>query len=135
MEWSLKDHSAADSFVEAAGSREAGRYTVKSEELLWLLTSGQKRGASELELLKAVQRALPQPDDEAGTLGELKGLLTNAIIMRTRLGEREADLAVLLERAVGEGLLDGVEVDEDVVRRLAGLMADGGERLHCTAGT
>ncbi len=135
MEWSLKDHSAADSFVESAGSREAGRYTVKSEELLWLLTSGQKRGASELELLKAVQRALPQPDDEAGTLGELKGLLTNAIIMRTRLGEREADFAVLLERAVGEGLLDGVEVDEDVVRRLAGLMADGGERLHCAAGT
>ena len=72
-----------------------------------------RRGADELELLKALQRALPQPDDEDDAIGELKGLLTNAIIMRTRLGDREADLPDLLRRVVDEGRLDAVPVDED----------------------
>ena len=94
-------------------------YAVPAGELLRLLESGLRRGADELELLKALQRALPQPGDEDDAVGELKGLLTNAIIMRTRLGEREANLPDLLRRVVDKGRIDDVPVDDDVVRRLA----------------
>jgi hypothetical protein len=126
----LRDRNVADEYVEAVGHRDGGRYTVSTEELLWLLTTGRKRGAAELELLKALQHALPQPDDDDCALGRLKGLLTNAIIMRTRVGEREGDLASLLEQAVGEGHLGSVALDEEAVRRAAELMAEGGARVH-----
>ena len=129
----MKAGDAIDGYLDAAGSRDAGGYVLSAEELLWLLTSGQRRGADELELRKALQRALPQPDDEDDPTGELKALLTNSIIMRTRLAEREVDLARLLGRAVDEGRLDGVAVDEDIARRIAALMVEGGERVRRAA--
>ena len=125
----MKAGDAVDAYVDAAGRRGAGGYALSAGELLWLLTSGQERGGDELELLKALQRALPQRNDEGDTIGELKALLTNAIIMRTRLAEREADLAALLGRAIDEGKLDDMAVDEDIVRRIATLMVEGGERI------
>ena len=129
----MKAGDAVDGYLDASGRRGAGGYALSAGELLWLLTSGQERGGDELELLKALQRALPQPEDEGDTIGKLKALLTNAIIMRTRLAEREADLAALLGRAVNEGRLDGVAVDEDIVRRIAALMAEGGARVRRAA--
>jgi hypothetical protein len=123
----LKVGDAVDRYVDAAGSRGAGGYALSAEELVWLLTSGQQRGADELELLKALQRALPQPEDEADAIGELKAVLTNAIIMRTRLAEREADLPDLLGRVVSEGRLNAVPANRDVVRRIAALIVKGDE--------
>ena len=96
----------------------AGGYVMEAGELLRLLESGLRRGADELELLRALQRALPQAGDEDDAVGELKGLLTNAIIMRSRLGEREADLPNLLRHIVAEGRIDTVPVDQDIARRL-----------------
>ena len=66
-------------------------------------------------------------------IGKLKALLTNAIIMRTRLADREADLAALLGRAVDEGKLDDMAVDEDIVRRIATLMVEAGEKFRRVA--
>ena len=99
-------------------SDTADGHALPAQELLRLLESGMRRGADELELLKALQRALPQPGAEDDAIGELKGLLTNAIIMRTRLGDREADLPDLLRRVVDEGRLDAVPVDEGVAHRI-----------------
>ena len=129
----MKAGDAVDGYLDAAGRRGAGGYALSAGELLWLLTSGQERGGDELELLKALQRALPQPEDEGDTIGELKALLTNAIIMRTRLAEREGDLAALLGRAVDEGRLDGVAVDEDIVHRITTLMVEAGASVRRTA--
>ena len=131
--WSLKAGDAVDGYVDAAGCRDDGGYALCAEELLWLLTSGQQRDGDLLELLKALQRALPQPADEDDAIGELKALLTNAIIMRTRLREREDGLADLLGRAVDEGRLNTVPVDEDIARRIAALMVEGGERIRHAA--
>jgi hypothetical protein len=129
----LKVGDAVDRYVDAAGSRGAGGYALSAEELVWLLTSGQERGGDDLELLKALQRALPQPEDEADAIGELKAVLTNAIIMRTRLAEREADLPDLLGRVIEEGRLDALPADEDIVRRIAALMVEGAERIRHAA--
>ena len=125
---------AGGGYVDAAGRREGGGYALSAEELVWLLTSGQRRGDDELELLKSLQRALPQSGSEDDPVGELKAVLTNAIIMRTRLAEREADLADVLRRAVDEGRFHAVPVDEDLVRSVAALMAEGGERVRRAAG-
>ncbi len=129
----MKAGDAVDGYLDAAGSRGAGGYALSAGELLWLLTSGQERGGDELELLKALQRALPQPNDEGDMIGKLKALLTNAIIMRTRLADREADLAALLGQAVDEGRLTGVPVDEDIVRRIATLIVEAGEKFRRVA--
>ena len=130
----MKVGDAGDGYVDASGSREGSGYALSAEELVWLLASGQRRGAEELELLKTLQSALPQSGSEDDPVGELKAVLTNAIIMRTRLAEREADLADLLRGAVDEGRLDAVPVDEDVVRSVAALMSEGGERVCRAAG-
>jgi hypothetical protein len=108
------------------GDVDAGR-TLPAEELLRLLAAAGRRSADELELLKALQRALPKPCGEDDAIGELKALLTNAIIMRTRLGEREADLPDLLGRVVSEGRLNAVPANRDVVRRIAALIVKGDE--------
>ena len=126
----MKAGDAVDGYLDAAGRRGTGGYALSAGELLWLLTSGQERGGDELELLKALQRALPQPNDEDDTIGELKALLTNAIIMRTRLADRETDLAALLGQAADEVGLDHAPVDEDIVRRIAALIAEGGARVR-----
>ena len=126
----MKAGDAVDGYLDAAGRRGTGGYALSAGELLWLLTSGQERGGDELELLKALQRALPQPNDEDDMIGELKALLTNAIIMRTRLTDRETDLAALLGQAADEGGLDHAPVDEDIVRRIAALIAEGGARVR-----
>ena len=129
----MKAGDAVDGYLDAAGRRGAGGYALSAGELLWLLTSGQERGGDELELLKALQHALPQPNDEGDMIGKLKALLTNAIIMRTRLADREADLAALLGQAVDEGRLAGVAVDEDIVRRIATLIVEAGEKFRRAA--
>ena len=102
--------ATGDRYVEAVGPGEAGRYSVSLGELGWLLRNSLSLNTSRLMLLTALQRGLPgareekKRSPEAGPAGELKGVLTNLIIMQTRLNEREADLARLLEQAAHEEL-------------------------------
>ena len=53
--------------------------------------------------------------------------------MRTRLADREGDLAALLGRAVNEGRLNGDAVDDVIVHRIATLMVEAGARVRRTA--
>jgi hypothetical protein len=123
------DDTTADRYAEAVGPGETGRYAVRLEELGWLLRSSLRLNTSRLRLLTALQRGLPEARGEqerapeAGPVGELKGVLTNLIIMQTRLNEREADLARLLERADDQGLATRVDVDPDDVRGWASNIA------------
>ncbi len=116
------DKKTADRFVEAAGPGETGRYSVSLEELGWLLSSSLHLSTFHLRLLTALQRGLPgargeqERSSEADPVGDLKGALTNLIIMQTRLNEREADFARLLEQAAHEGLAPRIEVDPEDVR-------------------
>ena len=74
-----------------------------------------QRSEALLEALRALQRAVLAREDESSS--ELKETLTNLIIMRTRLNERQSALPDLLREAAGQGM-DSVVLSDDVAERL-----------------
>ena len=134
MSTSPNEDVSVAGYVEAARDEAADVYAVKIEELAWMLRDSFESNTLRLKLLTALQRALPRSaDEEDGPAGELKGLLTNVIIMQTRLNEREADLAGLLEQAAEAVLVKPVEIDPDVVRRLVESIEQAYRRLQVLA--
>lgn len=104
---------------------------MKPDELAELLRTTYEQNAARLGLLTALQRAVPRSEggDEpaeggGGVVAELKAVLTNVIIMQTRLNEREAGLAGLVERAAEEGALTDVAVEPSVVERWVASVAE-----------
>lgn len=85
---------------------------ISSNELAWLIESTARLNSARLELLKALQASLPRSDDEGddSPTGTLKGALTNVIIMQTRIGDREHELAALVRDG---GPSNGVAADEE----------------------
>ena len=124
---SSDEEAIANGYVGAAGSSTEGRYAFGAKELTWLLGRTAVWDGLRLKLLTALQRALTRaggdesldPASEGDTAGDLKGLLTNLIIMQTRLNQRDGDLNDLLSKASDEGLVESVEVDPDDVRQFA----------------
>ena len=68
-----------------------------------------------MEALRVLQRAVPAREHESSS--ELKETLTNLIIMRTRLNERQSALPDLLREAAGQGM-DSVVLSDDVAEQL-----------------
>ena len=66
-------------------------------------------------MLRVLQRAVPAREEDASS--ELKETLTNLIIMRTRLNERQSAMPDLLLEAA-EGGLTTVVLPDDVAERL-----------------
>ena len=83
---------------------------VSIEDLTRALEHAHQRSESLLEALRALQRATPAREEESSS--ELKKTLTNLIIMRTRLNERQSVLPDLLREASGSGLTTVVLADE-----------------------
>ena len=79
------------------------RYTYQQNiDRLGLLTSLQKA------VLKSVEDGTDGTDDKSN---ELKALLTQVIIMQTKLNEREMGLSELVERVAESGSLNDVKVE------------------------
>ena len=83
---------------------------VSIEDLTRALEHANLRSESLLEALRALQRATPSQSEDSSS--ELKETLTNLIIMRTRLNERQSVLPVLLREAAGRGLTSVVLPDD-----------------------
>ena len=94
-----------------AGSAVDGRLRLAGNELRWLVQHSTHLGDGRLELLRALQTALPTTGD-SGPVSELKELLTDVIIMQTRLSDRDRRLLEHLNQVVEAGLPDRVPVDE-----------------------
>ncbi len=88
---------------------------VSIEDLTRALEHAHQRSESLLEALRALQRATPAREEESSS--ELKETLTNLIIMRTRLNERQLALPDLLREAAGRGLTS-VVLPDDVADQL-----------------
>ena len=107
---SLDDGDAGDRYVDAAlGSDGAG---IGVGELSWLLERTYEWGSFRLRLLAALQKAVDRADDDSA-VGQLKGALTNLIIMQTRIREREGGLAEMLRQAEAESAVGPVMVEAD----------------------
>ena len=83
---------------------------VSIEDLTRALEHAHQRSESFLEALRALQRATPAHSEDSSS--ELKETLTNLIIMRTRLNERQSALPDLLREAAERGLTSVVLPDE-----------------------
>ena len=88
---------------------------VSIEGITQALEHANQRSEALLEVLRALQRAVPV--DEEGSSPELKETLTNLIIMRTRLNERQSALPALLSEAAGQGLTS-ISLPDDVAEQL-----------------
>ncbi len=88
---------------------------VSIEGVARALEHANQRSEALLEVLRALQRAVPVNADESSS--ELKETLTNLIIMRTRLNERQSAIPALLNEAAGQGLTS-VSLSDDVAEQL-----------------
>ena len=68
-------------YLQALGQAVEGRVQLPVEELGWLVGYSTRLDGLRLELLKALQSALPRDDEPDDVVAELKDLLTNLIIM------------------------------------------------------
>ena len=76
---------------------------------------------------------MPKSDD-GDSLTELKELLTNLIIMQTRLADREASLQDALSRLVDDSRLDAVFLDEKLLRETIQQIVDASARVRSVSG-
>ena len=88
---------------------------VTIEDITGALEHANQRSEALLEVLRALQRTSPAREEE--TSSELKETLTNLIIMRTRMNERQSVLPELLREAAGRGLTS-VVLPDDVAEQL-----------------
>lgn len=88
---------------------------VSIEDIAGALEHANQRSEALLEVLRALQRAVPADEEESSS--ELKETLTNLIIMRTRLNERQSALPALLSEAAGQGLTS-IPLPDDVAEQL-----------------
>ena len=117
-------------FLSAAGSGEAGRYTLPAEELARLVRLLTDLGEMRLALLTALQTALPR-DAEHRPVEELKDALTNLIIMQTRTAGRESGAAESILALAAE--LRPVPVDSDKLRPGIAALLDAADRVRRAA--
>jgi len=106
----------ANRYLDAQGRVEGERYQLTIEELAWLVEHSVHLSELRLGLLRALQAALPL-SEERGGITELKELLTNLIIMQTRLTDREEKLHDLLHQLIEARMLDHVLVDGASLKR------------------
>ena len=120
-------------YIEATGGVSGGRHAMNKTEVVWLVDHSTRLGELRLELLRALQAALPRSDETEGPAAELKELLTNLIIMQSRLSEREGGLLGLLDEVVESGALKAAPVDEDIVIRAVLTIANGADHIRTVA--
>ena len=126
---SRNEESLTTRFLRNAGAPSEGRYRLGLDHLAWLIDHCTRFGALRLELLRGLQSALPKSDD-ADSMTELKELLTNLIIMQTRLADREAGLHDALRRLVDDSRLDAVFLDEELLRETIQQIVDAPARVR-----
>ena len=114
--------------LSTAGRSDGERYLLMIDELAWLVDHASRLAALRLELLRALQSALPMSDESGFT--ELKALVTNLIIMQTRLVDRDQGLSELLDRLVESGAVESVPVDDDSLRDAVRALAGAWEHVH-----
>ena len=130
---SLDWETATDRYLRAVSRPDDDRYQLSADQLLWLIQHSTRLGGQRLELLRALQSALPK-SGEPGPLADLKELLTDLIIMQSRLAEREERLGQLLHQLIDARLLDRVPVDEDLLRKLIQEILQSSEHVRMVAG-
>ena len=88
---------------------------VSIEDITRALEHANQRSEALLGVLRALQKAIPAHEEDASS--EMKETLTNLIIMRTRLNERQSVLPELLREIAGQEITS-VGLPDDVAEQL-----------------
>jgi len=102
--------TTTDRCLGASGLVESEAYRLALDEVAWLLGHASRLSATCLELPLFLQIELP------GDGGDLKELLTDLIIMESRLASRGERLHGQLAELTDETVAAGVSVDEQRLR-------------------
>ena len=126
--------SLVSRYLERTARLEGGRHSMKWDEVVWLIDHCTRIGAHRLELLRALQSALPRAEDEPA-VSDLKDLLTDLIIMQSRLMGRDERLGELLHRLAGTTAIGGVSVDKEVLTASLLDILNASDRVNAAGAT
>ena len=124
----MSDEPGASSYSTNVGISAGGGYEITWEELAWLVGHINSIGAARLELLKSLQAALPS--QEAGGLADLKEMLSNLIIMQTRLAGREKELDESLSALTENPPVSHIASNQDTISSVATEILDAAQRIR-----
>ncbi len=121
----------AERYLEAVWAEAGAPSQLPMREALWLIEHATRLSALRLKLLRALQAALPRSE---GAPAGLKDLLTDLIIMQSRLADREARLRDLLGQASEGGAPAHVSLAEADLRDAVQDVTDAMAHLRAVAG-
>ena len=127
-----QSESIAIRYLDAAGDSAEERGQINAEELVWLIGHATRLAAMRLELLQAVQSALPMSDEGEGS--ELKDVLTNLIIMQSRLSGRDQQLIELVNKLVDADELTMVNIDRNGMEDAVAEILQASAHVRAVAG-
>ena len=120
--------SFASRYLQAAGQSSDERYQLDIAQFAWLVDHCTNLGEVRLELLQALQSSLSGPG-EPDVVAESKELLTNLIIMETRVSDRNERLYELLKQLAGSRTPDRVTVDQVALTEAIQAITDASKHL------
>lgn len=126
---SQHEESLTTLILKNAGEASEGHFRLRLDHLAWLIDHCTRLDVLRLELLKGLQAALSESDDRDAVI-DLKELLTNLIIMQTRLSDREDSLHDALSKLVEDNRLISVLSDEELLRKMIQEIVDAPTRVR-----
>ena len=123
------EESLTTLILKNAGEPSEGQYRLRIDYLVWLIDHCTRLDVLRLELLKGLQAGLSKSDDQDHVI-ELKELLTNLIIMQTRLSDREDSLHDALSKLVEDNRLLSVLFDEELPRKMIEEIVNAPEQVR-----
>ena len=118
----------ASSYTANVGITVGDSYEITWEELAWLVGHTNSMAEARLDLLKSLQAALPS--QEAGDIADLKELLSNLIIMQTRLAGREKELDESLSALSGIPPVSHIASNQDTISSVATEILNAAQRIR-----
>ena len=124
----------ANRYLDLAGETDGESYRLGMGHMLWLVEHATEASGMRLELLRALQTALAA-SDEPGPVAELKELLTDLIIMQSRLQGREERLAALLQQAGEQNVPEDIPIERAKLQAGIRSILDAAARIQSDGGT
>jgi hypothetical protein len=125
--------SIARRYVDTVGRTADDRYQLDIDQLIWLVEHCSRLDELRLGLLRDLQSALPS-SQELAMFADLKELLTNLIIMETRVSDRSGRLLELLNQLTEASLLDRVSVDQVALTEAIQSIIEANGRVRAVIG-
>ncbi len=123
----MSSESVSSLYSDNVGITKGDSYRIAWQELAWLVSHASSMAEARLDLLKSLQTALPSQD--SGDIADLKELLSNLIIMQSRLAGREEELDGALSLLSGNPPVSHVALNQDTISSVATEILSAAHRI------